>query len=215
MQTTTQDALATIDASANDGLFVAVLAAGAATRFGGRKQLAHFRGGPLVTNAIRTAESVCGANSLLVAGCDWQDVHAACAPLAGFLIRNEGHTAGMGSSIAAAASSLPSSATGVVLMLADQALIGEVELLNLVVTWRQNQQKIVCCEFDALRGPPAVFPRAFFAELAELDGESGARAIIERHSEQVVPVACPQAAVDIDTPEDLRNIAAGSRSCKR
>lgn len=203
MQTHSQ----TEPAAASSGLFAAVLAAGSATRFGGRKQLASFGGQSLVERAIRTAESWFGANTLLVAGCEWQEVHAACAPLAGFLVRNEHYKSGMAGSIAAAVRVLPDSATGLVLLLADQALIGDVELQELIAEWLLRPEKIVCCEFDDVRGPPAIFPRAFFAELADLAGDRGARAIIERNPNQVSAVHCEHAAIDIDTPEDLRNLA--------
>jgi molybdenum cofactor cytidylyltransferase len=44
-------------------LFVILLAAGRASRFGGVKQLARYRGLPLVTRALREAEAVCGART--------------------------------------------------------------------------------------------------------------------------------------------------------
>ena len=56
------------------GLFAIVLAAGSSSRFGSCKQLAEYRGQPLVRYAVRAAESVCGSNTVLVAGDDWQAV---------------------------------------------------------------------------------------------------------------------------------------------
>ena len=57
-------------------------------------------------------------------------------------------------------------------------------------------------------GAPAIFPRTSFRELAELRGDTGARALLRRNADRVVRVAMPSAAVDIDTPEDLLALEA-------
>jgi len=204
----TPAAATAIDANAHYGLYAVVLAAGTASRFGRPKQLAEFRNQSLVTHAVRTAESLCAARSLLVVGSNWQDVHAACAPLLGFLVRNEHFETGMAGSIAAAVRALPANAAGLMLMLADQALIGTDEIVKLTTTWSGKPEHVVCSEFDGVLGPPVIFPRALFAELAALQGERGARSVIARHADRVIAVPCAAAAVDIDTPEDLRRLAA-------
>jgi molybdenum cofactor cytidylyltransferase len=50
---------------------------------------------------------------------------------------------------------------------------------------------------------PAIFPRLCFSELTELRGDRGARAILERNSYRLVRVSMANAAIDLDTPEDL------------
>jgi molybdenum cofactor cytidylyltransferase len=55
------------------------------------------------------------------------------------------------------------------------------------------------------RGHPVGFARALQGELAALDGDEGARAVISRHREGLVtiPVDDPGIVIDIDTPDDL------------
>ena len=55
------------------------------------------------------------------------------------------------------------------------------------------------------RGHPVGFARALKDELAALDGDEGARAVISRHRDGVVtiPVDDPGIVLDIDTPDDL------------
>ena len=52
-------------------------------------------------------------------------------------------------------------------------------------------------------GAPAIFPRWCFGDLQQLQGDRGARAVLQRHMERVIRVTMPSAAIDIDTPEDL------------
>ena len=57
----------------------------------------------------------------------------------------------------------------------------------------------------------AAFRRRFFAEMQEVDGDTGARALIGEHAEVVCEVPMDDDAVlpDIDTPEALEALAAG------
>ena len=45
-----------------------------------------------------------------------------------------------------------------------------------------------------------------FDALLELSGDQGARAILEANRERLRTIACAAAAVDIDRPDDLRNV---------
>ena len=119
-------------------LFSAVLAAGSASRFGSSKQLADVRGKPLVRRAVQLAESVTGERTLLCVGARWQAVYEAASPLSGFLVRNESHADGIGSSIATATRTLPASAEGLMLLLADQALVEASDLETLIRQWQQD-----------------------------------------------------------------------------
>ncbi|MEA2445246.1 MAG: molybdenum cofactor cytidylyltransferase, partial [Thermoleophilales bacterium] len=53
-----------------------VLAAGAGTRFGGRKQLAELDGRPLLEHALEALESAPVADRIVVLGADAADVAA-------------------------------------------------------------------------------------------------------------------------------------------
>ncbi len=189
-------------------LFAVVLAAGSAKRFGSSKQLAPFAGEPMVRRAVRCAERICGARTLIVLGKDWRRVHEACAPLRGFLIRNEAHETGMAGSIAAGVRATAGAADAVLLMLCDQPLVTEDNLRDLVNAWGQSKTTIACSVHDGVAGPPAVFPARYFAELMALEGDRGARGLLDKYAAHVNKVPC--AAADIDTPEDLHALDGAS-----
>ena len=50
------------------------------------------------------------------------------------------------------------------------------------------------------------FPAVYFDELLTLRGDRGARSIIKNHKENVIKIPFADAAIDIDTPEDLQRI---------
>ena len=184
-------------------LFAIVLAAGEARRFGSGKQLARLDGEPLVRRAVRAAEAVCGANTVTVVGRQWQPVLAAANPLAGFAVLNDDPAAGMASSLIAGLAAVDTVASAVLLLLADQPLVGEAHLEALIAAWQQSPASIVCSSHAGVLSPPVVFPADCFSELAALSGDRGARSLLSRHSDRVIDIPDDGVAVDVDTLEDL------------
>ncbi len=180
-----------------------VLAAGSATRFGSSKQLAEFDGKPLAKRALDTAVTVFGDSTALVLGHNWKAVAQSCSPLPGFLIVNDQHERGLGSSIACAIRSVPHSAQAIILMLADQPLITAKHLQHLRDSWSGADNEIVATEFEGTAGPPVLFPRACFNDLATLQGETGGRHLLSDERFTVRKIGFEPASVDIDTPAAL------------
>ena len=189
-----------------NAIFAIVLAAGASSRFGRTKQLEHFEGVPLAAGAVRKAESVCGARTVLVVGKDWREVAAACEPLAGFFVINEAYGQGMASSIACGVRAVADGADAILLTMADLPLVSEEHLSKLAETWRNSPRSIVASAFEDTLGPPVVFPRSDFDALLELEGDHGARQVLEANGDRVLTISCQEAAFDIDRPEDLAGI---------
>ena len=187
-------------------IFAIVLAAGSSTRFGRTKQLEPFEGMSLAAGALRKAESVCGARSVLVTGKDWKEVTATCAPLAGHFVINNDYEQGLASSIACGVRAVAESADAILLMLADLPLVTTEHLTSLVDAWAASPQSIIASEFEDTLGPPSVFPKADFDALMQLQGDRGARPIIDANKGRVQAIACEEAAFDIDRPEDLAGI---------
>lgn len=187
-------------------VYAVVLAAGASTRFGRTKQMEIFNGASLAANAMRKAEAVCGAQSVLVTGKDALAVAESCKPLAGFFTVNDDYPSGIASSIACGVTAVRERADAVLLMLADLPLVRTEHLEALVRAWTASPQSIVASAFEDTLGPPIVFPRADFDTLTQLQGDRGARAFIDANQERVISVACEEAAFDIDRPEDLAGI---------
>jgi molybdenum cofactor cytidylyltransferase len=191
-----------------DGLYAVVLAAGPSQRFGSPKQLVRVAGRPLLHAAVTRAAEVTGNALIVVLGAGAAELAPLLKHSPGSVIVNHEWREGLASSIRAAVARLPSTCTGVMLLLADQAAVSADDLKRLAGTWRKQPQYIAAALYAGTLGAPAIFPRAAFRELAELRGDAGARALLRRNADRVVRVPMPSAAVDVDTPEDLLALEA-------
>ncbi len=188
-------------------LHTVVLAAGASTRFGSPKQLARFQGRTLLQRVLASANEVTASAITVVVGAHAADIVAALPPgRAGVLVNREWRE-GIASSLRAAVRALPGACDGVLVLLADQPLVAAPALNRLISAWRRRPRRIVASQYEGVTGVPAIFPRWCFSELCALRGDQGARALMMRHADHLTRLALPEAAVDIDQPEDLLSLA--------
>ena len=187
---------------------IVLLAAGEASRFGSLKQLAMIDGEPMVRRAARQALA-CGVPVLAVLGAGAERVAPALADLPLQTFVHQGWRDGLGSSLAAGVRAVQQAhpqASGVLVMLADQPRLGPALLGHLLALHAQSPTWIIATAQAGRAGPPAVFPRADFAELTGLSGPHGAREYLQREAARVVTVEPEVHAadlIDVDTPEDL------------
>jgi len=183
------------------GIHAIILAAGQSQRFGRVKLLEEFDGEPLVRHSLNIARSIFHGNSWLVTGHSAEDIEKAARGLAGHVLYNPEY------GIACGAAACSDRADAIVIILADQPLISRLHLGNLVRRWTGAADAIVATEFAGIPGPPVLFGRDHFAELCALRGDTGAKQLVTAHADAVTHVRFDQAAVDIDTPEDLEHLS--------
>lgn len=192
-------------------LHVIVLAAGASRRFGSPKQLVRVDGRPLLHTAVANAVSLAGHAVTVVLGAHAQELSGLLRHSPASVAINRAWEEGLGSSLRAAVTRLGPGPDAVLVLLADQAAVTLEDLRRLVAAWRRNPGAIAAATYDSVVGVPAVFPRRCFSALGELRGDQGARRVIQRELDTVVRVPMPNAAVDIDVPEDLLKLQARRR----
>lgn len=189
-----------------------ILAAGSASRFGGCKQLADWKGRPLLATSIAAARTLEPAQIVVVSGAFYPQLLQAQAELEVKskrvadrpieLLEFPAWKLGVGNSLAFGIKHLQNS-NPVLVLLGDQPLISAQDLCNLYRAWRTSPDKIACASFASTLGVPAIFPAHFKAQLYECRGDRGAKNMLLRYPNHIIPVAMPSAEFDIDTPADL------------
>lgn len=182
-------------------IHIVVLAAGLSRRFGASKLLEHWRDTPLVRHAVRAAQEVAPGKVFLVTGPRADDVAAAAA--ADVTVNNDDYAAGIGSSLACGVRTAREGADAVIIQLGDQPLITAAHLRRLVARWSGDADEIVATRSSASLCPPVLFGGAAFAALCRLQGDAGARSVMQDPRFTVREVPFADADVDIDTPNDL------------
>ncbi len=182
---------------------IVLLAAGSSSRMGSPKQLLNYGGKPLLRHAVEVAlASVCKP-VFVVLGSQSEQIGGALDGLPVELLRNEQWEGGMGTSIHAGVQAAEAqNLDGVILALGDQPLITAAILNRLVATHQATGQPIVTAQYSGTVGVPVFFSREFFPHLLALEPSQGCKGIILSHGGRTVRVEVPEAATDIDTPND-------------
>ena len=185
------------------GLHALILAAGAASRFGGGKLLAPWREGVLIDGALAAALA---APVLAVHGVVGADPRVADYLTARGVrvIEAPDHARGLSASLKAGIAALPTDAQGVLVFLGDMPLVPHRVLQPLAEALQAGAPAAVPIFQGRLGNPAALSARLFPAVLA-LDGDRGARALLESLGEALVRVPAPDDGVliDVDRPDQL------------
>jgi molybdenum cofactor cytidylyltransferase len=192
---------------------IILLAAGKASRMGvggPHKLLAEFAGIPLVRRSAERAISS-GADSVtIVTGYRHEEIEATLAGLDLHLTHNPDFASGIASSLKQGFSApAPSRADGVLVMLADMPNVTADDLMTLIDAFRSaSGQAIVRAASREKRGNPVILPQSLNEQVIQLEGDVGARQVINSCGLAVIDVDIGDgAALDVDTPEAV--IAAG------
>ncbi len=189
---------------------VLVLAAGAGSRFGSPKQLVRIDGEALLQRAVTRATELAGHAVTVVLGAHAAELTPLVRHSSASVLINRHWEEDLASSLRLGVAQLPGSTEGVLVTLADQAAITAFDLRRLASAWRRQPDSVIAASYDGHTGVPAVFPRHAFPALLALRGDVGARPVLSQLADRVLRIPMPNAAIDIDTPEDLLKLAPGA-----
>jgi molybdenum cofactor cytidylyltransferase len=189
-----------------------VLAAGRSTRMGGpNKLMAEIGGRPLVRIAVEQALASQARPVIVVTGHQHERVAAALQGLDVILAHNPNFRAGLSTSLKAGIAAVPSAIDGAIVCLGDMPQVKAGLIDRLVAAFDPEKGALIIVPTtEGKRGNPVVWSRRFFADLAAVEGDVGARHLIGGYQEAVVEVAVNDAAslTDVDTPEALQALKA-------
>lgn len=93
----------------------------------------------------------------------------------------------------------------IMIMLADQIALNTDDYVSLIKQSIATPDKLICAKADQEIMSPAIFPQQYFTDLMSLEGDKGAKVLLHNNKEQLQVVLLPNAAIDIDTQQDLIN----------
>ena len=185
---------------------IVILAAGGSTKLGSPKQLVQFKGKTVFRRSVESALACEPDGLIVVLGSRAEEISIETEGLPVEIVINKEWEVGISSSIKAGLArliELRPDIDAVIIMLSDQPFVDEKTIRSLLDTYRTTGKPIVASEYNGVLGVPALFDRMMFEELTKLEGDAGARVIIRQSlSEDIATISAPEAAFDIDTPDD-------------
>jgi molybdenum cofactor cytidylyltransferase len=196
-------------AAEKNSIGIIVLAAGASGRMKEPKQLLEFEGKTFLRRAVETAAQSIYKPVVVVLGANFEKMKTEIADLPVEICFNEDWQRGLSSSIKNGIETLLKIAPDIaasLITLADQPFVTANHLNLFAEKFFQTNCSIVAAQYNRTCGVPALFSREIFADFSGLSGDKGAKTIIEKHRERLSVINLPEAAQDIDTPQDFLNL---------
>jgi molybdenum cofactor cytidylyltransferase len=175
------------------------------------KQLLDWQGQPLVRHVAQTALDSPLAGLVVVLGAYAPQVRAALADLAAplSLVTCADYATGQAASLRCGLAALPLETSAALVLLVDQPLITPALIERMLAAFAAAPAPlaVVPC-YQGRRGNPVLLAAALFAELHALEGDRGARDLLQHHAERIrwLELDDPAVLSDLDTPDDYRRL---------
>ncbi|MGC1514949.1 MAG: nucleotidyltransferase family protein [Maribacter sp.] len=190
----------------NEPLHIAalIMAAGASRRMNGIKQVLPWKESNFLLETLKTVTRTKATKIEIILGANADNIMDTCrlkeskVPIS----INPNWSQGLGNSIAFGTDMLLKNTNkpdGILICLADQPLLTTSYLNLLIDTFSSDRSKIVATKYGFKAGVPAVFPNLFFKELRQLQGDQGAKEMMQRNSNRMTILDAQHQVTDIDT----------------
>lgn len=181
-----------------------VLAAGEGRRFGGDKMLAQIDGVPMVRLVASAYAELCGQVTVIIPAD--QRLKDALDGVAADIVVNEGASEGIASSIRLAVDH-GMRHPAIMIALGDEPRVDRSLVTRVMQLWHDTRAPAVVPRYNGEPGHPVLFDKVVYPELLRLEGDRGAKGLIEAYGSKVlsVDVEGPR-PLDVDTTGDLEKL---------
>ncbi len=191
-----------------------VLAAGESRRMGKKKELLPIEGTPMIRLVVDKLLASSRIDEVIVVlGAHADEVGLALSGIIDErleLVGNRRFSDGMGTSLAQGVSACSWGTDGIFVVLGDAPFF-RAEDVDRLVDSHSHGAAIAVPVSGGRRGHPILIDGSYRDELAELDGDAGARHILERDADRIVEVTIEDDGflVDIDEMDDYEAVKNG------
>jgi molybdenum cofactor cytidylyltransferase len=187
---------------------ILILAAGSSSRFGAIKQLARYNNKTLLQHTIDEAVLAGAEPVIVVIGANADVISKDIRNEAAQFVLNANWQQGMAGSIVAGlqAAIADGKTDKVIIAVSDQPYVSSFLFEKLVQAQEESEQPIVASAYANTIGTPVLFTKIFFDALLNLQGDQGAKKILQANKEHVAKVDFPEGNMDIDTAADYKNL---------
>lgn len=170
-----------------------------------QKLTAVLDGHPLVSYAVSAALGS-RADPVLVVVRDGEDDVGPGFPDDVVTVSNPLAEEGLSTSLKAGIQALPSDVSGAVILLGDMPRVSSADIDHLIGAFRPDAPCVPLVE--GRWGNPVLWPKAFFSRIFQIDGDRGARTLLEELRPGIVEVELQNRGLllDVDTPEQLEQL---------
>ena len=188
-----------------------LLAAGTGSRMGGvAESLIRLQGVPLINRQLIALSGAGVDEVVVVTGFARDAVEASVSTFPVTLAYNADYALGQQSSVRVGLQALRGNFDAVLVVLADQPLLGAADLTELIAAFKKRPAgHVVVPVVDGQRGNPIVMDEVALADILASDTNLGCRHLVERQPElvHVHTSANTRFVTDLDTLADLEALA--------
>ncbi len=188
-----------------------LLAAGTGSRMGGvAKSLIRLQGVPLINRQLIALSGAGVDEVVVVTGFARDAVEASVASFPVTLAHNADYALGQQSSVRVGLQALRGNFDAVLVVLADQPLLGAADLTELIAAFKKRPAgHVVVPVVDGQRGNPLVMDEVALADILASDTNLGCRHLVERQPAlvHVHTSANTRFVTDLDTLADVQALA--------
>ena len=186
---------------------ILILAAGSSSRFGSAKQLVNYNKKTLLQHVIDEAVFSGAEPVIVVTGANADEITKEIRNDDVHIAFNDHWQKGMaGSIVTGLRAAMAYKVDKIIISVSDQPFVSALLFNKLYHAQEESGQPIAACAYAETIGTPALFTQKYFDALLSLDGEQGAKKILQANKEHMAIVDFPEGYIDIDTAADFKNL---------
>ena len=188
---------------------IIILAAGNSSRLGEPKQLLVYNETNLLKNTIEAASLMPNSLVIVVTGSNHKLIEQQLDAAKISISFNADWESGMSSSIVKGLNDLLTLSPNIekcIISVCDQPFISNAIFESLLGNYHESGKGIIASAYSETLGTPVLFAQKYFNELLELEGQEGAKKIINKFMDDTFAVPFEKGNIDIDTPEDYNKL---------